>query len=205
MRIVRCASTSCRVLIMLLVAGCATTGAPRGWLPTPSEAESQAHGGWIIVRYDGTAEARGELISVAGDSVFVLPETGILTQIPKAAISRAKLTGYDAQAAKFSALTALGLPILGGALWTLGNAMADGDLEDERGFPIVVASVGFGLVATWPLSFLTGCIAGPVQSRKPQVKYPPTSWLAFRKYARFPQGLPEELRGSLPDSSGTLR
>ena len=204
MRASRSAAKSCPVLIMLLAAGCATTGAPRGWLPSPSEAQSQAHGGWIIVRYDGKAEARGELISVAGDSVFVQTASG-LTEIPKTSISRAKLTAYNARGAETFALFAFGLPALGFGLLGLGSAMSDRDLEDSSGLPLVLASFGFGLIVTSPLSLITGCIAGPVQSRKPQLKYPPTSWLAFREYARFPQGLPEELRGSLTDSVGRPR
>ncbi len=37
-------------VIALLVAGCASNTAPRGWLPPASESQATAYGGWISVR-----------------------------------------------------------------------------------------------------------------------------------------------------------
>ena len=186
MSIPKTAATSVCGILVVLAVGCATTGAPRGWLPTASEAESRAHGGWIVVRH-GASETRGELMSVSSDSLSVLA-TGGLTEIHKASISQAKLTAYDAQAGEFFALLTLGVPATGFGLALLGDSLADGSLSRSDGLPVVLASVGFGLIVTYPLSFLTGLIAAPAQSRRPQLRYPHASWEAFGKYVRYPQG-----------------
>ena len=47
-------------LLLLLVMGCASTSAPRGWLPDVDEAQQNTNGAWIVVRVtEGDFEAGG--------------------------------------------------------------------------------------------------------------------------------------------------
>ncbi len=67
-------------LLAVLKTGCATSIAPKRWLPNPSEAQSQAFGAWMTVEYGseaGTKISDGELIAVQENNVYLLTKNGI--------------------------------------------------------------------------------------------------------------------------------
>lgn len=161
--------TTVCVFLSILVSGCASTTAPRGWLPTPGEAEKEAYGAWISVKYNnGSSEqiADGEFIAVGKESLFVLTQDS-LTAIALNQVERGKLTTYDAEH-----------QLLAG--WTTVGALT-------------TPSHGWFLMLSFPLWIISGSIATIAHSYAPIEKFPADSWEDLRKYARFPQGLPEGL------------
>ena len=157
------------LLILLVLLGCAVTTAPSGWLPTNSQTQRQAFGGWIQVHCklnSGPKQSiKGELIAIHADTLYVLMEQKFhAIAIPD--ITKARLVFYDSRAE------------LMGTLATLGC--------------ISTLSHGFYLILTAPfLWMMGGGIFAYDQSRKPIIDYPQQSLDDFKKYARFPMGLPE--------------
>ena len=66
------------ILLFALIygVGCGpTTTAPKGWLPSVSDAQHESYGGWITVRYhtgDSEEEVHGELITISPNQIFIL-------------------------------------------------------------------------------------------------------------------------------------
>ena len=152
------------IALALLAAGCAHSGAPAHWLPPASQAQTEAHGGWVVVHLkDGRAHA-GELLAVDADSIFVL-EGDACVALSSAAISHAVVTGYDSQYGKLGGWTALG----------------------------AVSTLSHGLVAalSMPTWVILGTTMTVVQSHAGRVDV--ATWEQARMYARFPQGLPAGL------------
>lgn len=158
-------------VLLILIVGCATNTAPRGWLDVPKASQSKTFGGWLEVEHGENSAKRvqGELIALSPDRVFVLTDDGLL-EIPKTTISQAKLTAYD------SGAVALGVWTFLGTLSTISH--------------------GFFLIISAPVWVIGGSAATAVQSHKPVISYPKNSWEAFQRYARFPQGLPQGLERS---------
>ncbi len=156
------------------LAGCASSTAPRGWLPQAVEAQSAAHGGWLSLRVNGGSRGavhEGELLAIQADSIFIL-EHGTCFGLPTAQVVKATLTAYDANTRLL-------------AIWTLGGTLS-------------TASHGVGLILSAPVWIIAGTAATASQSRAPQTTFTPATWEKTRAYARFPQGLPEGLdRSSL--------
>jgi hypothetical protein len=157
------------VLIIAAIActACAGKTTPKGWLPTPKEAQETAYGGWIELRYLEKSEARGaagELIAVSTDSVWVLTnEQGLV--IPTASVRQGKLTGYAAQSLRG---------------WTLAGTLSS-------------VSNGAFLIFTMPAWLIGGSLANGSESRAAERKSPPLQWAELAAFARFPQGLPQGL------------
>jgi hypothetical protein len=152
--------------VAVVCTACASNTAPKGWLPKPIEAQAAAYGGWIELTYAESEERRtdGELIAVSAESVWVLSGNQGLV-IPTAAVKKGKLTAYAAQR---NGLTAW---MLLGTLSTISNG-------------------GF-LIFTAPMWMIGGSLAVGGESRAPERKSPPLTWVALAPFARFPQGLPE--------------
>jgi hypothetical protein len=162
---------SARLGAAVTCAACAGNSTPKGWLPSPKEAQEAAYGGWIELTYLEAGQQQkgeGELIAVTADSVWVLTEYRGLV-IPTSAVLKGKLTGYAAQN-----LTAWALA---GTLSTLSN--------------------GAFLVFTMPMWIVGGSLAKGSESRAAERKSPPLEWAELASFARFPQGFPEgiELSG----------
>jgi hypothetical protein len=152
--------------IAMVCAACASNTAPRDWLSTPTQAQTSAYGGWIELTYDQPKERHtdGELIAVSADSVWVLSGNQGLV-IPTAAVKRGKLTAYAAQKGGLTTWTALG------TLATISNGLA--------------------LVFTAPMWLIGGPLAVGAESRAPERKNPPLTWVELAPFARFPQGMPQ--------------
>jgi hypothetical protein len=152
--------------IVVACTACASNTAPKGWLPKPTEAQAAAYGGWIELTYAESEERHtdGELIAVSAESVWVLSGNQGMV-IPTAAVKKGKLTAYAAQKEGLTAWMLLG------TLSTLSNG-------------------GF-LIFTAPMWMIGGSIAVGGESRSPERKSPPLTWVELAPFARFPQGLPE--------------
>lgn len=160
----------CIVLLaaVTIVAGCASNTAPRHFLPSPAEAQTEAYGGWIELRLSGGGpdSVSGELLAVSRDSVWVLSDAGWVVA-PTAMVRAGKLTAYSAQMGAMAGYT------LVGALSTIAN--------------------GWYLALTAPAWIITGTVAGAHQSYEPVRKTPPLGWAALADFARFPQGMPPDI------------
>ncbi len=162
-----------RVILMLVtlihISGCASTTAPQGWLPRPSVAQHEGFGGWISVGYrtgDLKRTIQGELIAIDLNQVFILTVEA-LTSISTDSIYDMKLTAYNAEHGQLAGWTCLGI--------------------------LSTISHGAFLVLSAPAWIIGGsCVTG-TRSHEPQITYPEKSLEAFRAYARFPQGLPEDI------------
>jgi hypothetical protein len=153
------------IVAALLFSGCASTGAPSGWLTMPEDIPSDPYGGWVTVEH-GDGLSRGELIAVSGDTLFLADSR--LHAIPIAGIRSARLATYDPTAGQIA------LGTFGGVLLTLTN--------------------GAGLILTGPLWIIGGSIAAVSRSMEPIIDYPDEPIERFTAYARFPQGLSNSIR-----------
>lgn len=165
-----CAERWMTGLVVVAVAGaCASHTAPEGFLPTPEEAQTQAHGAWIELQLDSGPEDRvaGELIAVSQDSAWVLKPSGEVIGIANAGVTGGQLVAYQSQYGRVGTMTMLG------TLSTVSNG-------------------GF-LILTAPLWIIGGSIAALNQSRAPIREIPPPAWTELAAFARFPQGIPRGL------------
>jgi len=159
--------------IAIAFAGCATTTAPKGFLDKRSELQTEAFGAWIRVEYyegsepsDLAAVTEGEFIALHEYKIYVLTENDV-AEIPITKVLQARLTTYYADYWY--------LP-----LWTLVGTVS-------------TASHGWYLALTAPMWIITGIASTIGQSHAPIEKYPRLSRDELRKFARFPQGLPQGL------------
>jgi hypothetical protein len=147
-------------------AACAGNSAPRGWLPEPEEAQVVAYGGWIELTHEERDRRRrilGELIAVSADSVWVLDDRGGVV-IPTATVRKGKLTAYAPQSGDL-------------ATWTVVGTLA-------------TISNGAFLIFTAPMWIIGGTLVTGNESRAPERRHPPLTWVGLAPYARFPQGMP---------------
>lgn len=152
-------------LIAGLLAGCASTSAPRGWLPSVEEAAQDGYGAWIRVRFhDDRPVLLGELIEVGDSAVTVLDLTGQVQPAGRSDIREARVATYQSQAGRYGLWAALG------SVATISN--------------------GAYLLFTFPAWLGTGAEAVRLENASPLVDYPGVPWAALRPHARFPQGLP---------------
>ena len=158
------------LLTSAALAACASNTAPPRFLPSSKQAQTEAYGGWIELRYlEGGRERRaeGELIAVTQDTVWVLGDSGGVA-LATGAVRRGKLTAYTAGTGAVAGYTALGV------VSTISN--------------------GVLLIFTAPLWIVTGTVAGANQSYAPERRVPPLTWADLGVFARFPQGRPAEVR-----------
>lgn len=172
--------TAIALSLQLLLAGCATNTAPRDWLSDAEETEKQAFGAWISVMYQGTpgnsSRADGEFIALDENKIYVLTLQEF-TPIDREKIEKASITAYDSKARQIG-------------LWTLFGSLS-------------TVSHGVALIISMPAWILVGSIATASQSYAPVNNHPPASWENLRKYARFPQGLPQSFNpGDLSEKQG---
>ena len=147
-------------------AACATHSAPVGYLPTTVEAQKEAYGGWVDVRFrtgDGLDRVAGELIAVTEDTLWVKDATGGAV-IPTREVVDGQLTSYDSRYGRAATWTVLGV--------------------------LSTASNGYFLIFTGPMWLIGGSFAASSQSRVPIDDIPPSEWADLAAFARFPQGMP---------------
>ena len=159
---------------VLGLAGCAANPAPAGWLPRVAGVPQDFRGAWIVVdRQDSAGSAAGELISVRDDGVSILTRQG-LVDVPSRTIRRATVAIHapDSPPVAWSAL---------GAVSTISH--------------------GYYLLFTLPIWIGVGTATAAAESKAPLLVHPPAKLASFRRYARFPQGMPP---GMDPAALGSL-
>ena len=155
--------------LAIALTGCATNPAPRGWLQPARAEAAAAFGAWVVVNQD----VAGELIAVAAESLYVMPEQGGLVAIPRDSIHLLRTAGYASESGQLATWTTLG---------TVGTA-----------------SNGWWAAISAPAWVLVGSLATSSQSHAPIHDYrasrgvglPNQDWDALRPLARFPQGWPD--------------
>jgi hypothetical protein len=169
------ATRSLALALVWGVAACSQNPAPAGWLAPPRQAQSDPYGAWIVVWQPAPPDLRGEVLAAQGeflavdrDSVYVLSPDSVVRAVPVGTIHSARIAFYDAQSAGLGIWTGVG------SVSTISNG-------------------GF-LVLTLPLWVIGGSLITGGQSRAPlRDVQAGDSWDVLRRYARFPQGLPEGL------------
>jgi hypothetical protein len=156
----------CLTLAVSLLGGCAVFHSPRGWLPKLQQVPSEAYGCWSEVEHisDGqTKKTSGELIAVAPGRLFILSQTGV-SEIRLISIKWMRLEVFESA-------NMLGAWAFVGTLSTLSH--------------------GIGLVVSAPIWIISGISAAAAESRSGVIMLRGSPTEDIRKYARFPQGLPE--------------
>jgi hypothetical protein len=148
--------------------GCASSTAPKGWLPEAEDAATFPYGAWVRLQEqdeDGNKSiVEGELIAVRDGSIVVLVGDRWI-EIRKVRVRRIQATYYHAKLWPLS-------------LWsTLGT--------------VSTLSHGLGLIFSAPLWIIVGTAATAGASHEPEEVFPKVPWESLRPYARFPQGMPE--------------
>ena len=157
------------LVLLLLVAGCASCPAPWGWLPPPDPDRVDVYGGWIVVTDvtgAGTEKHSGELIAIGGDSLFVLTGRGLEVSALRE-ITHGDLFWYDTRSG-------------GLAGWTVIGTLS-------------CFSHGFIGLLTGPIWIILGSLSTATQSWQSHVDPNGANWSKLIPYCRFPQGLPPEL------------
>jgi hypothetical protein len=150
---------------VLALAACKTNPDPRH-LP-PETMQREAFGGYIVVTSRDGALVTGELLAVAADRLYVDgPDKYAPFVVARGNISTAELFEYES-----------GDVTTWGVLGTLSTA-----------------SHGFLLVFSAPLWIAATSIANAVESRHMILHYPSDGWEPLARWARYPQGPPEQLR-----------
>jgi hypothetical protein len=160
------------VLGCLALGGCATTGAPDGYLREPEAAQRDPYGAWIGVETRSHLRVAGEFLAVDQDSVYVLiglaGAENTVAGVALEQVKHAKLAHFDPQTGKAS-------------MWVTGGTLGS-------------ASHGIAGLVSMPLWLIIGSAAAGDQSRSALEYYPERSWVELQKYARFPQGVPPGMR-----------
>ncbi|MFZ0452123.1 MAG: hypothetical protein WCE54_13510 [Ignavibacteriaceae bacterium] len=156
----------------IIIPGCAHSYAPRNWLPDTDHIQTEAFGGWLSIEYNiegkETIKVKGEYITSDTVNVYILDDS--LFIIPKIKITDAILEIDDKNTSQYSGWTTLGT--------------------------ISTLSHGLLLVFTFPTWLATGIIASSGESfRDRYSESDPANeyWDQIIKFARFPQGLPENI------------
>ncbi len=156
----------------IIVSGCAHSYAPRRWLPDTDQIQTEAFGGWLSIEYrteiEGTNKVKGEYITSDSANVYLLYDS--LTIIPKSKITEAVLEIDDKNTSEYSGWTVLGM--------------------------ISTLSHGLFSVFTMPTWLMTGIIASSGESYRDRYSADDPAneyWDLIIKFARFPQGLPENI------------
>ncbi len=162
-------SSRCKIIglgLLCLCLACASSKAPRGWLPSASRAASSVYGSWIEVKCPtdfGTDHLRGEFLTVDNDSLFVMSTGGLLAR-PLSEVSKATVVVYDSKHGQLST-------------WTLVGTLSTG-------------SHGVVLVISAPIWILTGSVITSSRSHEPVYSLRHGDWDALMKFARYPTGMP---------------
>lgn len=199
MRSKRTVSRIAITLLVFVATGCASRTAPAGWLSNPEETQQQAYGAWVRVNYQhdrSNIDARGELIAVEHDTLFVLSPQ-IRIKHPGNGTRSIIRNGFSPLRAKsityypYDSLLAITRAELTRARVEAYDAHS-GQLAGWTAMGFVsTLSHGVGLIISAPVWLLVGIISTSAQSYSPIECYPQSHWDDLRKYCRFPQGFPQ--------------
>lgn len=160
---------ACTVIVATaLLAGCAASIAPSGWLPSAERTQWDGYGSWAVVTLSiGPGEScEGELIAATSDSIFIL-QGSVLEAYGVNQVGRIHLQTYDS---RHGGLTA----------WTTFGALS-------------TISHGFILALSAPVWIITGSVATSAQSRSPHRTIMEGTWSQLAPYCRYPGGIPASI------------
>jgi hypothetical protein len=155
------------LIVFCLLAGCASSRAPKGWLPSVEEAQRDVYGSWIEITYkigDDVYRDGGEFIAVDSQSLYYANESELQT-VPLPAISKARIVVYRSQSGQ----------LVG---WTVAGSIS-------------TVSHGYFIILSLPLWIITGSAFTSACSFEPVIDISHGNWDRARMYARYPTGLPE--------------
>ncbi len=155
----------------VLGGSCAGWTVPNNKRPVQEEAITGGKGARAYLRLASGAEVQGELISAQGTYVWLLREDGRLANFPVASVRTASLGVFQTREAELTA-------------WTIGGALS------------TVTHGGF-LIISLPIWLAVGIPSAYLESRRGFIEYPQYSWQVLGRYARFPQGLTEDMKDLL--------
>jgi hypothetical protein len=160
-----------RILIALYVivlCGCSIVKAPQGSVPRRKAIVTDAFGGWISVSSKTTQSTiQGELIAISSDSVLIMSESKVQV-LSKVDIDNARIIFFNNESGAYT-------------WWTILNSFA-------------AISNGYYFVFTFPISLITGILTVSGEAERINYyDYPALTWEELNKYARFPQGLPDQV------------
>lgn len=136
-------------------------------MPTAENSARDVHGAWVELRREdrfGAVIADGELLAVSPDSLFVQTRSRFL------AVAVSDVAGI--WAARYQS----GATLV--TAWSLFGALS-------------TVTHGYGMAISLPVWILTGAVSYSVQEHEGTLYVEASEVSEFRKYARFPQGLPE--------------
>jgi hypothetical protein len=144
-------------------AACAHNPAPDGAIVSAEAMQYTARGGYILIEQRNGIYAGGELLAVAPGAIHVQTDRGPRT-IPLTQIQSMRLAAYETGQGAMAGWGALGV------LSTLSH--------------------GFVLIFSAPIWLISTGVAAGLESRGALVDYPGDRLEDFRRFARYPQGLP---------------
>jgi hypothetical protein len=165
---------------LLVFAGCNATKIPAGYLPNPRAIKKSVTGSWIEVTINSVSGdvkkivLAGELVAVHFDTLFILSDVQ-LSFVKRVNIDAATLYIFKNQGGKYALLTGLLIvpDIIGAIAYSIPAFLL-------LGIPVFVVGTALTIVE------------GTNESNR--LIYPGgNSFDEFRKYARFPAGLPPSL------------
>jgi hypothetical protein len=165
---------SALLIFSMLAGGCATTYAPRGWLPETEAVPMSTYGGWIRVVTTETSdpsekkwlEYSGEFIASDSEHIYILYDS--LYVLHKDKITTSSIELDKKNTGLYSCWTAAGIAS--------------------------TISHGFYLIITAPLWIMFGIPSASGESfRDRYFAEPPDQiyWNDLNKFSRYPQGLSE--------------
>lgn len=160
-----------KILITLsatVLCGCSTVKAPHGSVPKRKAIVTDAFGGWISASLKTTRNSiQGEFIAISSDSVFIMSDNKV-QPLPKADIASARIILFNNVSDNYSG-------------WTFLNSLA-------------TISNGYFLIFTLPINLITGISTANAEAKRINYyDYPALTWDELSKFARFPQGIPEQV------------
>jgi hypothetical protein len=155
----------------VLSGSCAGWRVPNNERAVQEEAITGGKGARTRLRLASGAEVQGELISAEGVYVWLLRDDGRLVSFPVESVRDASLGVFQTRESELTA-------------WTIVGALS-------------TVSHGAFIIFSLPIWLLVGIPSAYVESRRGFIEYPQYSWQVLGRYARFPQGLTEEMKDRL--------
>lgn len=155
--------------LMVFAACTASNSAPKRWRTTTKSAQTSPYGAWVSLDVGSGQRMEGELIAVE-DGRLWLASGGELVPVPEENVRKAKVVAY----------TASNNGLIG---WTTFGTLS-------------TLSHGFVLVLSAPIWMLYGGVVSRTHSSSGYHEYGEVSDERdnLRRWARFPQGLPDRFR-----------
>lgn len=174
-------SFSSLFVLFALLLGCYSEDIPTAYMPLPGEVKTQVTGSWVSINYHSPQDRNyskkisGELITFQADSIYVLNELQLFA-VDMNAIDTAMLYIFKNQTGKYVLATVIML--MPNIIAAILNQMPE----------FLILSIPWAVTGT-----ITSIIEG--SGHKDKLVYPKQNSLEdFRKFARFPMGIPPDMK-----------